>query len=761
LIASVAFLGAVIVLISSLSAIQLSEKAELAERAERDAREKAELAERAERDAREKLWGSYRDQAHASRLSRSQGQRFHTLETLQKAAELARALNLPEERLRELRNEAIASLALPDLRVAREWDGFPGTDCHVDFDGSLERYAALNWRNGVVSVRRAVDGTEIYRLLLGFRGEDAWPTISGDGRFVGVAASPRCKVWRLVGEEPVLVLDDAATVCFAFSPDNRRLALGQADNSIILFDLASGRRLCRLEPSPAPRWLAFHPTKPEPAVGSPDSVHIRNLESGKVVWKVSRPWVQVECVAWHPNGKSLAAVGGDRVIVLWDVATCRPISRLEGHKGGGIHFVFSHRGDLLASGGWEGKLRLWDVRTGKQLFSTPAVTDPLYKLRFSADDRFLAGAIDGRKLRIWEVADGGAYRTLIRHPALGNSTHFSPAIRPDRDGRLLAQGTDDGVEFWDLATGRELGFLHFPRAQYPLFEPSGDLLINGNGGLLLWPIKADAGAAGRLRIGPPQPLPLQGSPFALACSGDGRVLASPQQWGALVLHRDHPGKPVRLAPHDDARYVAVSPDGRWIATGSHGASKQLKVWEADSGRLVRDLPAGGVVCRASVRTAAGWRGWRRPGAAAACGPCPRGSPAWNSLTRAIPLPSPPTASCWPWIRARARSGSSIRPRAGNTPGWRTPTRTAPNVSASARTARNWWPSATTALPLTCGICASSATTWPPWAWTGTCLLIRPLRPQSPRPCRSRSNSDPGLGIPRPLPACLGTPAGVG
>jgi WD40 repeat protein len=579
LIASVAFLGAVIVLISSLSAIQLSEK--------------AELAERAERDAKEKLWGSYRDQAHASRLSRSQGQRFHTLETLQTAAELARALNLPEERLRELRNEAIACLALPDLRVAREWDGFPAPDCHVDFDGSLERFASLNWRDGVISVCRAADGVEIYHFLSGLPGE-GWPLMSGDGQFVVVAASRRCRVWRLAGEEPELVLEDANDGGCAFSLDSERLAVGQADNSILLFDLATRRRR-RLEPGPAPRWLAFHPTKPELAVGSRDSVHIRNLEGGKVVWKVSRPWVQVECVAWHPNGKSLATVGGDRAIVLWDVATCRQIARLEGHKGAGIHFVFSHRGDLLASGGWEGRLRLWDVRTGKQLFSTPALTDPLSTLRFSADDRFLAGAIDGRKLRIWEVADRGGYRTLIREPALGNSMHRSLAIRPDRDGRLLAQGTDDGVEFWDLATGRELGFLHFPSEQYPLFEPSGDLLINNIAGLFRWPVAADPGAAGRLRIGPPQPqpLPLKGTPFALACSGDGRVLASPQGWGALVLHRDRPGKPVRLEPHDDVRYVAVSPDGRWIATGSFGASTQLKVWDADSGRLIRGLPAGG------------------------------------------------------------------------------------------------------------------------------------------------------------------------
>jgi WD40 repeat protein len=61
-----------------------------------------------------------------------------------------------------------------------------------------------------------------------------------------------------------------------------------------------------------------------------------------------------------------------------------------------------------------------------------------------------------------------------------------------------------------------------------------------------------------------------------------------------VLHRDRPGRALRLEPHADVRFAAVSPDGRWVATGSHGGSAQLKVWDAESGQLVRDLPAGGI-----------------------------------------------------------------------------------------------------------------------------------------------------------------------
>jgi tetratricopeptide (TPR) repeat protein len=43
-----------------------------------------------------------------------------------------------------------------------------------------------------------------------------------------------------------------------------------------------------------------------------------------------------------------------------------------------------------------------------------------------------------------------------------------------------------------------------------------------------------------------------------------------------------------LGPHPDARYVAVSPDGSYVASGSHNYTG-VKVWDARTGRQVREL----------------------------------------------------------------------------------------------------------------------------------------------------------------------------
>jgi dipeptidyl aminopeptidase/acylaminoacyl peptidase len=84
-------------------------------------------------------------------------------------------------------------------------------------------------------------------------------------------------------------------------------------------------------------------------------------------------------------------------------------------------------------------------------------------------------------------------------------------------------------------------------------------------------------------------LTVPGSNCALACDSGGRVIASAQFQGAIVVHADRPDQPVRLEPHDDVRHLAVSPDGRMVATGSF-TGRGVKIWEARGGNLIKELP---------------------------------------------------------------------------------------------------------------------------------------------------------------------------
>jgi serine/threonine protein kinase len=412
---------------SPLPSMRLSKTGELqAEiKAQNAALAQLRLTEVAEDKAMHRLFDSWLAQANAGRLSRRVGQRFDSLAAVRKATKLAAVLTLPEERFLELRNAAIACLILPDLRLAKQWPGWPYGSHYVDFDGKLEQYARVD-KQGAVSIRRVAGDEEIAHLA--GSGSETFTQFSRDGRFLAVYSAIGVSVWKLAQAEPVKVVQQPAGDAYgiAFGPDSGHCAVGHADGSISVYDLASGEPPRRLPSGRRAACLAFHPKDRQIAVSCATSVEIRDLDSGRAVTDLQHQ-VSTESLAWHPDGKTLA-VGSHAMIHLWDVPSGNQTMALEGLRNGGIQIAFNHAGDLLASLGWEGMLRLWDPRTGMQLFSTmPAL--PCIP-RFHPDDRLLAGdARDGR-LGLWEVAACREYRTLVRQPVPSRGRGLAGGVQP-------------------------------------------------------------------------------------------------------------------------------------------------------------------------------------------------------------------------------------------------------------------------------------------------------------------------------------------
>jgi serine/threonine protein kinase/WD40 repeat protein len=595
---SVALLLVLIAVASSVTALYLRATLEESER-------NREAAVQAHRQGQEKLWLSLRDKALALQSSQKAGQRFESLRAVQEAVALARELQMPEERFHELRNLAVAGLALPDVEVAKEWGGWPlGSDA-LDFDGNLQHYARSD-SQGAVSVRRVRDDAEIARLP--GTGARTCPRFSPDGRFLAVyvahAKDSPLKVWKLGGGQPVVVIDEPANAgrAFDFSPDSRQLAIGHKDGTISVYDLASRQRLRRLKADPFdPRTsgLCFHPKESVLAVSSKTSAQVRDLQTGKVLADLPHPDV-CPTLAWHPDGQTLAATCGDQKIYLWDVPARKQTLVLEGHKNQGIGLAFNHAGDLLASNDWNGVLRLWDPRTGRQVFITPA---PIQAdcLHFAPDDRLLGAVIKGDKLRLLRVASGRELRTLVRSPASAKEKGYGTATLKAGGRLLVAEAWDAdqliGIAFIDPARGEEVAFLPLDKPDLPVSDWSDVLLTAARPGLLSWPVSRDRATPGVWRVGPPRLLDPKTTAGRVGASKDGHVIALPRfSQGSLVLHLNRPSRPVRLSPQGDVRYCAVSPDGRWVATGSHSQvspSGFVKVWDAHTGRLVKDLPVQG------------------------------------------------------------------------------------------------------------------------------------------------------------------------
>jgi WD40 repeat protein len=350
-----------------------------------------------------------------------------------------------------------------------------------------------------------------------------------------------------------------------------------------------------MPPGPRPYSLRYDPEGQRLAVSSLDSplIQIRSAETGEVQTTLTAPRtiagggevvVRARGIAWHPEGRFLAAGGDDWRVYVWDVTAPRQSpAALEGHQAEVIDVAFSPRGDLLFSRGWDTTLRIWDLSTRSQLVSLPGVSFSL------TPDGEQLGLERRGEVQIWEVAQGKERRTL-RHHGAGKGP-WSVAI--SRDVRLLAS-VGSGVRVWDLALAREIASLPGTRPQSVLFHPTAPYLIaSGEDGLYRWPLQRRTGTTGPLTVGPPEAISQAGEFQRAVMSPDGRTLAFTQGHYVRVLHFGEPAAQIRFRAQVASDLdVAISPDSRWLATGGWQA-EGVRVWEARTGRPVRELPVRG------------------------------------------------------------------------------------------------------------------------------------------------------------------------
>jgi serine/threonine protein kinase/tetratricopeptide (TPR) repeat protein len=541
-------------------------------------------AQAAEREGKRKLFESYRSEADATRMSGRPGQRFGTLGRIRDALKLSAEIGLRDEDKLQLRNIAIAALCLPDAEVGLEWPADPDKPLPEELDPAMRR--------------RALAGYALDRLPPPAHRLRGLSWYSPDGRFVAVGLQPYingkrewtpARVWRIDGPVPVQVLDDPEgpeQYATAFRPDSRQVAFGHRDGTVSIYDTETGQRLHRLRRTPdAIKIVAYHPRLPHLAATNGREVFAWNVETGQLLLRL-RPAVGAVFLAWHPRGHRLAIAGDG--IQLYDADTGQVLTepwRL--YHNGGIEVAFDHAGDCLVSTDWGGILRLRDAATGRQLLSLPRAPE----LRFGSDDHSLGLRRIGDQDQVLHVAAGQELRTLHRPTPQGAQRFEDWALHPD--GRLLAVTTRTGLGFFDLLTCEEVQFVA-GNFRYVGFDRTGALWTSSSVGFLRWPVQSSAGAAHRLSIGPPEWIANIPEWLKGCFSADGRVAAVPlHNAGALVVHRGMSRRVLRLGPQYDVRAGRVSPDGRWVITGSFfldGSRVRWKVWEADTGKLVANLP---------------------------------------------------------------------------------------------------------------------------------------------------------------------------
>ena len=279
----------------------------------------------------------------------------------------------------------------------------------------------------------------------------------------------------------------------AVSPDERLIAVGRDDGTIVVWDVCADRVCQKLSGHAlALNGLAFVPRPEGPwlaSVGGDGLVQIWDPEvGGQPLRTLNGQAGAVYSVAVRNDGRQLAAGGEDGMVRTWDPATGRADLGPLDHGALVSALAYNRTGTALASGGMDRTARVWSTTSGRRLLEPLIHKHQLTSLAFSPDGELLAGgggAKDkGGTIGIWNASSGAILMT-IDCPRGAESVSFSS------DGRRIATcGSDDVVQIWDATGGHETLSLHghTDRVSSVLFAPTDLRLysVGRDGVVKLW-----------------------------------------------------------------------------------------------------------------------------------------------------------------------------------------------------------------------------------------------------------------------------------
>jgi WD40 repeat protein len=98
----------------------------------------------------------------------------------------------------------------------------------------------------------------------------------------------------------------------------------------------------------------------------------------------------INCVAFSPDGQSVASASSDKTVRLWDTKTGEQMQKIEGHDDVVNCVAFSPNGQVVASGSDDMTIRLWNTKTIEQLQNLDGHYHKVKSVAFSPNGQVVA-----------------------------------------------------------------------------------------------------------------------------------------------------------------------------------------------------------------------------------------------------------------------------------------------------------------------------------------------------------------------------------
>jgi WD40 repeat protein len=252
--------------------------------------------------------------------------------------------------------------------------------------------------------------------------------------------------------------NDAPVWCVDVSKDGTRLASGDKNRTIMVYELKNGAtptELFTLRQTFHANAVKFSPDDQKIASCSSDgTVLLWSARSGKLLLTSVDHGDAVVCLAWSPDSKLVACNGRGNMIHVFDAATGTQVRELNGgHTERYVCcLVFGATSDVLYSGGGgrggDHAITEWKLAEGREATVTCRLqghTDDVTSISVSPCRRMMASGSDDMTVVIWDLTRKSKIRVLEGHTHLVRSVAWSG----DRD--LIASGSyDRTVRVWQV-----------------------------------------------------------------------------------------------------------------------------------------------------------------------------------------------------------------------------------------------------------------------------------------------------------------------
>lgn len=439
--------------------------------------------------------------------------------------------------------------------------------------------------------------------------------LSRDNLTLAAGVGKDVLLWTLADGKEAGKLPQAGDVLgLGFNADKSRIAIGRSDNVAVLVEVASGKVIQAFPHAGPVRGVVAHSGGQTVITASADkTVLVSPIACTRLVaLGAGKPGVVVS-----PGGERVVTFGVGKEAVSWNAGNGQKEKAFEA-GGTATAAAFTKDGQRIAVGGSDGSIKLYTVNDAK-LVGSVAAGAPVLDLAFQPTGTVLAALRKDKEnsAAAWNVAsqpgqpvppEFGRKLQSYPQPAAAAGLAFTA------DGTFLAAGADKQARRFRIASDVPVKKFDHPNlVDSAAFDGTGDRLATGchDGLLRIYDLPKNAVLKQVEAHVVKMPQQVQNPIYCVLWSSDHKQIftssfdrsiklwdaaggtlvrefkAAPEPKPADKKDAKPPATPELVGHRDQVFSIALSKDGKFLASGS--SDKSVKLWDVATAKMLRDL----------------------------------------------------------------------------------------------------------------------------------------------------------------------------